>query len=93
MAFATDKIMFEIYREASYGRRYRVVYFTELNDYNREAEINRALVGEHFYDGFIGSFRKEEAKKIIEQAIAELNEGKPVAPQALAEALVPYTPS
>ena len=92
MAFATDKIMFEIYREASYGRRYRVVYFTELNDHNRETEINRALAGEHFYDGFIGSFRKEEAKKIIAQALAELTEGKPVDPQALAEALAPYAP-
>ena len=93
MAFATDRIMFEIYRDATYSRRYRVVYFTELNDHNREIEINRALAGEHFYDGFIGSFRKQDAKKIIDQAVAELNEGKPVDPHALAAALAPYTPS
>jgi len=66
MAFATDRIMFEIYRETTYSGRYRVVYFTELNDHNRETEINRALAGEHFYDGFITSFRKDEAKAIIE---------------------------
>lgn len=93
MALATDRIMFEIYREATYSGRYRVVYFTELNDHNRDTEINRALAGEHFFDGFIQSFRKDEAKKIIDAAIAQLNEGKPVDPKALAEALAPYTPA
>jgi hypothetical protein len=92
MAFATDRIMFEIYRETTYSGRYRVVYFTELNDHNRETEINRALAGEHFYDGFITSFRKDEAKAIIEATIAQLNEGKTVPSQALTEALAPYTP-
>lgn len=93
MALATDRIMFEIYRETAYSGRYRVVYFTELNDYNRDTEINRALAGEHFFDGFIQSFRKDEAKKIIDAAVAQLNEGKPVDPKALAEALAPYTPA
>jgi len=93
MALATDRIMFEIYREASYDRRYRVVYFTELNDHNRESEINRALAGEHLYDGFIRSFRKEEAKRIIEEAIGQLNQGREMDLQALAEALLPYTPA
>jgi hypothetical protein len=92
MALATDWIMFEIYRETTYSGRYRVVYFTELNDHNRDTEINRALAGEHFYDGFITSFRKDAAKNIIEEAIAQLNEGKVVDPQALAEALAAYTP-
>jgi hypothetical protein len=92
MALATDRIMFEIYRQATYSGRYRVVYFTELNDHNRDTEINRALAGEHFYDGFIRSFRKEEAKKIIDDVVAQLNEGRAVEPQALAEALSPYIP-
>lgn len=92
MALATDRIMFEIYREITYSGRYRVVYFTELNDHNRDTEINRALAGEHFYDGFINSLRKDEAKSIIEAAVAQLNEGKTVDPQALAEALALYTP-
>jgi hypothetical protein len=92
MAFATDRIMFEIYRETTYSGQYRVVYFTELNDHNRETEINRALAGEHFYDGFINSFRKDEAKAVIEATVAQLNQGKTVAPEALTEALGPYTP-
>jgi hypothetical protein len=92
MALATDRIMFEIYRETTYSGRYRVVYFTELNDHNRDTEINRALTGEHFYDGFINSFRKDEAKNIIQETVAQLNEGKTVDLQVLAEALAPYTP-
>lgn len=92
MALATDQIMFEIYRETTYSGRYRVVYFTELNDHNRDTEINRALSGEHFHDGFIRSFRKAEAKKIIEEVVAQLNEGRAVDPQTLAEALAPFTP-
>jgi hypothetical protein len=92
MALATDRIMFEVYRETTYSGRYRVVYFTELNDHNRDTEINRALAGEHFFDGFISSFRKEEAKCIIEAVITQLNEGQAVDPQTLAEALAPYTP-
>jgi hypothetical protein len=92
MALATDQIMFEIYRETTYSGRYRVVYFTELNDRNRDTEINRALAGEHFYDGFIKALRKDEAKKIIEAAITQLNEGQAVDPDALAKALAPFAP-
>jgi hypothetical protein len=42
MPFESDKVMFEIYREPYQGL-YRVVYFTELQDHNKETEINRAM--------------------------------------------------
>lgn len=70
------KIMFEVYREEGYDRRYRVVYFTELNDHNKEQEINRALAGRHFLDGFIREKRKEEAKEIIDAFLRRLNGGE-----------------
>jgi hypothetical protein len=92
MAFSDEKIMFQIYREGSYNRRYRVVYFTELTERNKEAEINRALAGEHFYDGFILEFRKAEAKAIIQEVIDRLNDGEPVAPEELASRLQAFTP-
>ncbi|MCK6483314.1 MAG: hypothetical protein HUU22_17260 [Phycisphaerae bacterium] len=68
--------MFEIYREADYGRRYRVVYFTELNEHNKEQEISRAMAGEHFYDGFIAERHKEQAKRVIAEAVRRLNAGE-----------------
>ena len=80
MAFESDKTMFEIYREASYTGLYQVVYFTELSEHNKEQEINRALAGEHFYDGFIRHYRKEEAKQILESLVARLNSGEQLAP-------------
>lgn len=68
--------MFEIYREADYGRQYRVVYFTELDEHNKEAEINRAMAGEHFFDGFLMDLRKDEGKRRIDDIVARLNRGE-----------------
>ncbi len=82
--------MFQIYREGSYNQRYKVVYFTELHDHNREIEINRALAGEAFYDGFIHNFRKDQAKQVIENTIRRLNAGEPVSPQELERELADF---
>ena len=79
--------MFEIYRETEYTGRFRVVYFTELQDHNKETEINHALAGGHFYDGFIKNYRKEEAKEIIEGVLTRLNNGEPVSPDEVEKAL------
>lgn len=72
----SDKIMYEIYREEGYDKRYRVVFFTELTDHNKEREINRALAGQHVYDGFIREWRKEEAKAIIHAFVERMNAGE-----------------
>ncbi len=90
MLSESDKVMFEIYRETEYSGRYRVVYFTELQDHNKETEINRALSGEHFFDGFIKNFRKDEAKGIIEGIVNRLNAGESVDPQEVERALGEY---
>jgi thiaminase len=87
MLFESDKVMFEIYRETEYSGQYRVVYFTELQDHNKETEINHALAGEHFYDGFIRNYRKDEAKEIIRALLDRLNRGEAVAPQEVERAL------
>jgi hypothetical protein len=87
MVFESDKTMFEIYRETSYTGQYQVVYFTELNEHNKETEINRALAGEHFYDGFIRNFRKDEAKQILEGIVSRLNQGEALAAADIERAL------
>ena len=38
-----DKIMFEIYKANDYTDEYRVVYFSELDDHNRDKEIDNAM--------------------------------------------------
>ncbi|HJZ98536.1 MAG TPA: hypothetical protein VKE70_18630 [Candidatus Solibacter sp.] len=87
MLFEADKVMFEIYRETEYTGRYRVCYFTELQDHNKESEINHALAGEHFFDGFIRNYRKDEAKQIIDAILARLNNGERVEPGDVESAL------
>lgn len=74
----SDRIMFEIYREADYARQYRVVYFTELNEHNKEQEIGRAMAGEHFYDGFIPERNKEPAKRVLGDIVRRLNAGEKI---------------
>jgi len=87
MLFESDKVMFEIYRETEYTGQYRVVYFTELQDHNKESEINHALAGEHFFDGFIKNYRKDEAKEIIDGILGRLNNGEALAPGEVERAL------
>jgi hypothetical protein len=82
--------MFEIYKEAVYQGRYKVVYFTELQDHNREFEINRAVAGEHFFDGFIRTFRKDEAKAVIENLLKRLNTGEEIKTTEVERELRPF---
>lgn len=84
---ASDKVLFEVYREGHYNKTYRVVYFTELNDHNREQEFNRALAGDHFFDGFLAGSTKERGKEIIDGFLSRLNGGEEIAPDVLRSAL------
>ncbi len=71
-----DKIMFEIYKANDYTDEYRVVYFSELDDHNRDKEIDNAMKGNHFFDGFILTLKKERAMKQIEDILEKLNDGE-----------------
>lgn len=92
MPFESDKTMFEIYREATYNGKYKVVYFTELGDVTREYEISRAMAGEHVYDGFIKNYQKEKAKEIISQILERLNNGEAINQEDIDRQLKPFTP-
>jgi hypothetical protein len=87
MLFEADKVMFEIYRETEYSGRYRVVYYTELQDHNKETEINHAMAGEHVFDGFIKNFRKDEAKEIINSLLGRMNDGERIEASEIERAL------
>lgn len=73
MAFESDKTMFEIYREKEFNKKFRVVYYTELNEHNKEAEINRALKGETVFDGFLKDINKDSGKQLIKDLLKEMN--------------------
>ena len=85
----SDRIMFEIYREAGYAQLYRVVYFTELDEHNKEAEISRAMAGDHLFDGFIGDRDSRQAKQVIADILDRLNQGETLGSEAVGVLLAP----
>lgn len=87
----TKKVMFEIYRECDFNGRYRVVYFTELGEHDKEEEIGSALRGEHVYDGYILYRQSQVAKQVISQLLRRLNSGERLATGFIEAELRPYT--
>ena len=51
------------------------------------------MAGEHFYDGFIKNYRKDQAKETIEKLLVRLNGGETLSAEDVARELKPYTPS
>lgn len=90
--FEADKVMFEVYRDPFAGK-YKVVYFTELQDHNKEWEISRALAGEHFYDGFIRNYRKEQAKVVIDDLLKRMNNGEQMTAEEFEAAIKDFIPA
>jgi len=86
----TKKVMFEIYREASFGGRYRVVYYTELGEHDKETEIAEAMRGEHIYDGFLLHRERNEAKQVVDEILGRLNRGESVDESTIQQQLQPY---
>ncbi len=84
------QIMFEIYRDSNYQGSYHVVYFTELEEHNKELEIGRAMAGEHFYDGYIASEHRHLAKEAIGELLDRLNRGEPITAQEVDRRLNPF---
>jgi hypothetical protein len=85
-----ERVMFEIYRETSYNMKYRVVYFTELGDHDKDKEISHALAGDHVFDGFLGSERRREAKRAIAGLLERMNDGDALSGQQIEVELEPF---
>ena len=90
LAIESDKVMFEIYREPEFGRRYRVVYFTELDEHNKEKEINDAMRGEHVFDGYLRNYAKREGKRSVAALLERLNSGESVSAADIERELKPF---
>jgi hypothetical protein len=90
LAIKSEKVMFEIYREASFNRQYRVVYFTELDEHNKEREINDAMRGEHVFDGYLPNYTKDEAKRMVAKIVERLNGGETLNRAEIERELKPF---
>ena len=90
LAIKSEKVMFEIYREAASSRLYRVVYFTELDEHNKEKEINDAMRGDHVFDGYLRNYNKEEAKHTVTRILERLNAGEALGGPEIERELQPF---
>ena len=91
MAAVAAKSMFEIYRQKDFNRKFKLIIYTELNEHNKEAEINRAMDGESVFDGFLKDSKKEEAKKILKEILDEMNKKEEaLSEEAIKEKLAEY---
>ena len=84
------KVMFEIFREQAGEGPYHVIYYTELNEKNRDAKIEWAMAGEHVYYGFLVKSTLAEGKVEINTILARLNKGESLEETQLDKLLAPY---
>ncbi len=84
------KVMFEIYRDAGYGGSYKVVYFTELGEHDKEKEIEDAMRGEHVYDGFLLHRDSQRAKHEVAEILDRLNRGETLDRNVIEDKLKPF---
>ena len=89
LGMSEKRVMFEIYRAAA-DAQYKVIYFTELGEHERELEIANAMRGEHVFDGFILSSEQFLAKKAVNEILDRLNEGENLLESDIELTLKPY---
>ena len=82
------KIMFEIFRDPRGAPAHGVVYFTELEEEERDVAIERAMAGEHILGGFIGDGESApQAKDAIATVLDRLNAGESLDADTISELL------
>ncbi len=83
-----DKTMFEIYRDAHNPAEVDVIYFTELEEHERDRVLARIASAESIFRGFLRDETKDEAKRRIAELLARAHGD--VDRDAVAAALAPY---
>lgn len=83
------KTMFEIYRDPHNPDRVDVVYFTELEEHERDRVLARIGSATSIFRGFLKDAVKDEAKACIAALLADAAAGD-LDPDAVAERLRPY---
>lgn len=86
------KIMFEIYLDTTYTHKHEAIYYTELGEAQRGPAITRATAGTPVYDGFITEWRSDEAKALVTQICAELDDGAAFTPAQITTRLGEFVP-
>lgn len=86
----TDKVLFEIVRDDQAAMPYQVVYYTELNEKERDEAIDRAMAAEPVFNGFIDAAHLELAKSAIAGCLSQLNSGASFAADEFEQVIAAY---
>ena len=70
-----DKIMFGIYKESENDKPYQIIYFTELDEQERDTAMDRFVEGETIYTGFLKTTCLDEGKQLLADYLARWNDG------------------
>jgi hypothetical protein len=84
------KILFAVYREAGNNGPYRVIYFTELDEKERDAAIERFVTGETVYQAYLREDAVPGAKPVIEERLERWNAGEKPDAGSFQAAMRPY---
>lgn len=87
MSGSREKLMFEIFREGNKEGGYEVLFLTELDEKERDREIDRALQGFPFLEGFLGGADLKRAKDLLSGVVTRLNRGEMLGPDTVREIL------
>ena len=71
----SEKVFFGIYKESGCGKPYPILYFTELDEHERDAEMSESVEGETIYTGFLKEARLDQGKHLLADNLARWNVG------------------
>ena len=75
MPKGSEKVFFGIYKESGHEEPYQIIYFTELDDRERDAAMDRFVEGETIYTGFLKVARLDEGKRLLTDYLDRWNAG------------------
>ncbi len=85
------KIMFEIFRDVRGAPVYGVVYYTELEEDDRDVVIERVMACEHVLGGFVADGdASAQAKDAIAAILDRLNDGESLETDAVRDLLASH---
>jgi len=70
-----EKVFFGIYKESGCDKRYQILYFSELDEHERDAAMNRFVEGETIYTGFLKKACLDQGKQLLADHLARWNAG------------------
>jgi hypothetical protein len=84
------KVMFEIFR-ARHDGDYRVVYYTELGEHEKDYALTEAMNGDTVFSGYLLYRDRERAKATVSELLDRMNHGEGLSADEIEHALAAWS--